>query len=79
VAQPRTSARSAKVPARILSPCRVASGAADAFAQAFDERLGGRVYWSFDGTERSIARQQFIDMPANSSGRMSFYLRCARR
>jgi len=33
-----------------------------------------QVYWSFDGTERSIARQQFIDMPANSAGRMYFYL-----
>ena len=32
------------------------------------------VYWSFDGTERSIAQQQYIDMPANSSGRMYFYL-----
>jgi len=32
------------------------------------------VYWSFDGTERSVARQQFIDMPANSAGRMYFYL-----
>jgi hypothetical protein len=32
------------------------------------------VYWSFDGTEKSIAQQQFIDMPANSSGRMYLYL-----
>jgi hypothetical protein len=32
------------------------------------------VYWSFDGTEKSIAQQQYIDMPANSSGRMYFYL-----
>jgi hypothetical protein len=32
------------------------------------------VYWSFDGTEKSIARQPYIDMPANSSGRMYFYL-----
>ena len=33
-----------------------------------------RVYWSFDGTEKSIAQQPYIDMPANSSGRMYFYL-----
>jgi hypothetical protein len=33
-----------------------------------------KVYWSFDGTEKSIAQQQFIDMPANSSGRMYLYL-----
>jgi hypothetical protein len=33
-----------------------------------------QVFWSFDGAERSIARQQFIDMPANSAGRMYFYL-----
>jgi beta-glucanase (GH16 family) len=32
------------------------------------------VYWSFDGTEKSIAQQQYIDMPANASGRMYFYL-----
>jgi beta-glucanase (GH16 family) len=32
------------------------------------------VYWSFDGTEKSIAQQRYIDMPANSSGRMYFYL-----
>ena len=32
------------------------------------------IYWSFDGTERSIAQQPYIDMPANSSGRMYFYL-----
>jgi beta-glucanase (GH16 family) len=32
------------------------------------------VYWSFDGTEKSIAQQQYIDMPANSSGRMYVYL-----
>jgi len=32
------------------------------------------VYWSFDGTEKSIAQQQYIDLPANSSGRMYFYL-----
>jgi beta-glucanase (GH16 family) len=33
-----------------------------------------KVYWSFNGTEKSIAQQQYIDMPANSSGRMYFYL-----
>ena len=32
------------------------------------------IYWSFDGTEKSIAQQPYIDMPANSSGRMYFYL-----
>jgi len=32
------------------------------------------VYWSFDGTEKSIAQQPYIDMPANSAGRMYFYL-----
>jgi beta-glucanase (GH16 family) len=34
----------------------------------------GEVYWSFDGTEKSIAQQQYIDMPANAAGRMYFYL-----
>jgi hypothetical protein len=34
----------------------------------------GQVYWSFDGTEKSIAQQRYIDMPANSAGRMYFYL-----
>lgn len=34
----------------------------------------GQVYWSFDGTERSLAQQRYIDMPANSAGRMYFYL-----
>jgi hypothetical protein len=33
-----------------------------------------RVYWSFNGREKSIARQRYIDMPANSAGRMYFYL-----
>lgn len=32
------------------------------------------MYWSFNGTEKSIAQQQYIDMPANSAGRMYFYL-----
>jgi Beta-1,3-glucanase len=33
-----------------------------------------QVYWSFDGSEKSIAQQPYLDMPANSSGRMYFYL-----
>jgi beta-glucanase (GH16 family) len=32
------------------------------------------VYWSFNGTEKSIAQQQYIDMPANAAGRLYFYL-----
>jgi hypothetical protein len=32
------------------------------------------VYWSFNGQEKSIAQQPYIDMPANSAGRMYFYL-----
>jgi hypothetical protein len=32
------------------------------------------VYWSFGGQTESIAQQPYIDMPANSSGRMYFYL-----
>jgi hypothetical protein len=32
------------------------------------------VYWSFDGQTESIAQQPYIDMPANSAGRMYFYL-----
>jgi Ricin-type beta-trefoil lectin domain/Beta-1,3-glucanase len=32
------------------------------------------VYWSFNGQTESIAQQPYIDMPANSSGRMYFYL-----
>lgn len=33
-----------------------------------------QVYWSFGGQEHSIAEQPYIDMTANSSGRMYFYL-----
>jgi hypothetical protein len=33
-----------------------------------------KVYWSFNGQEKSIAQQPYIDMPANSAGRMYFYL-----
>jgi hypothetical protein len=33
-----------------------------------------QVYWGFDGQVKSIAQQRYIDMPANSSGRMYFYL-----
>ena len=33
-----------------------------------------QVFWSFNGQTRSIAEQQYIDMPANSAGRMYFYL-----
>ncbi len=33
-----------------------------------------QVYWSFNGRTESIAQQPYIDMPANSAGRMYFYL-----
>jgi hypothetical protein len=33
-----------------------------------------QVFWSFNGQTESIAQQPFIDMPANSAGRMNFYL-----
>jgi hypothetical protein len=33
-----------------------------------------QVYWSFNGQTHSIAEQQYFDMPANSAGRMYFYL-----
>lgn len=33
-----------------------------------------QVYWSFNGQVRSIAEQPYLDMPANSAGRMYFYL-----
>jgi hypothetical protein len=33
-----------------------------------------QVYWSFNGQEQSIAQQPYVDMPANSAGRMYFYL-----
>jgi hypothetical protein len=33
-----------------------------------------QVYWSFNGQTNSIAQQPYIDMPANSAGRMYFYL-----
>ncbi|MFL6051867.1 MAG: beta-1,3-glucanase family protein [Actinoallomurus sp.] len=33
-----------------------------------------QVYWSFNGQTHSIAEQPYIDMPANSAGRMYFYL-----
>jgi Beta-1,3-glucanase/Putative Ig domain/F5/8 type C domain len=33
-----------------------------------------QVFWSFNGQTMSIAQQPYIDMPANSAGRMYFYL-----
>jgi hypothetical protein len=33
-----------------------------------------QVFWSFNGQTHSIAEQPFLDMPANSAGRMYFYL-----
>ncbi|MEU6405804.1 glycoside hydrolase family 64 protein [Streptomyces sp. NPDC046985] len=33
-----------------------------------------KVYWSFNGQTHSLADQQYLDMPANSSGRMYFYV-----
>jgi uncharacterized protein YndB with AHSA1/START domain len=33
-----------------------------------------QVYWSFNGQVHSIAETPYIDMPANSAGRMYFYL-----
>ena len=33
-----------------------------------------KVYWSFNGQTHSIAQQPYLDMPANSSGRMYFHL-----
>jgi hypothetical protein len=33
-----------------------------------------QVYWSFNGTTHSLAETPYLDMPANSSGRMYFYL-----
>ena len=33
-----------------------------------------QVYWSFNGQTHSIAEQQYLDMPANSAGRMNFYV-----
>jgi glycosyl hydrolase family 64 (putative beta-1,3-glucanase) len=32
------------------------------------------VYWSFGGTERSVAQQPYIDVPANSAGRIVLHL-----
>jgi hypothetical protein len=33
-----------------------------------------QVFWTFNGQTESIAQQPFIDMPANSAGRMTFHL-----
>jgi hypothetical protein len=33
-----------------------------------------QVYWNFNGQTHSIAEQPYVDMPANSAGRMYFYL-----
>jgi F5/8 type C domain/Beta-1,3-glucanase len=33
-----------------------------------------QVFWSFNGQTQSIAQQPYVDMPANSAGRMYFYL-----
>jgi hypothetical protein len=53
--------------------------AADVLELAIVNQTNGQypdsqVYWSFNGTEKSIAQQPYIDMPANSAGRMYFYL-----
>jgi hypothetical protein len=32
------------------------------------------VFWTFNGVTHSIAEQPFLDMPANSAGRMNFFL-----
>lgn len=45
----------------------------------FINRTNGRypdsqIYWSFGGQTRSIAEAPYFDMPANSAGRMYFYL-----
>jgi F5/8 type C domain-containing protein/glycosyl hydrolase family 64 (putative beta-1,3-glucanase) len=33
-----------------------------------------QVFWTFNGQTHSIAEQPFLDMPANSAGRMTFHL-----
>jgi hypothetical protein len=33
-----------------------------------------QVFWNFNGQTHSIAEQPFLDMPANSAGRMNFFL-----
>ena len=33
-----------------------------------------QVYWTFNGQTHSIAEQPYLDMPANSAGRMTFHL-----
>jgi hypothetical protein len=33
-----------------------------------------QVFWTFNGQTESIAQQPYIDMPANSAGRMTFHL-----
>lgn len=33
-----------------------------------------QIYWSFNGQTHSLAEQNYIDMPANSSGRVYFYV-----
>jgi hypothetical protein len=33
-----------------------------------------QVFWTFNGQTESIAQQRFVDMPANSAGRMYFHL-----
>jgi F5/8 type C domain/Beta-1,3-glucanase len=33
-----------------------------------------QVFWTFNGQTHSIAEQPFLDMPANSAGRMNFHL-----
>lgn len=39
-----------------------------------DQHPDGQVFWRFNGQVRSIAEQQYLDMPANSAGRMYFFL-----
>ena len=72
-------AGSGEPPASFWGNTSAIPAASNVLEVAIDNQTNGQypdseVYWSFDGQEESIAQQPYIDMPANSAGRMYFYL-----
>jgi hypothetical protein len=70
---------SGEPPASFWGNTSAIPAASNVLEVAIDNQTNGQypnseVYWSFDGQEESIAQQPYIDMPANSAGRMYFYL-----
>ena len=73
------SAGSGAPPPSFWGDLKTIPAAQNVLELAIRNRTNGRfpdskVFWSFNGQEESIAQQPYIDMPANSAGRMYFYL-----